>query len=253
MSESFSTKRNGQRCGINFLIASTSRTVPARPCSPMAVTFRLLCQIRQCLHFPLPFPYGLQRRAAVVHAARVGDDGLRGGTGRDAGAVADLHVVRDADLGADDDEITELAASGDAGLRHDDAGTAQACVAADLDQVIELGSLADHGVAEGAAGDGGASADLDAVLDDDTTDLRDLHVPLWTGGEAEAGLADLGARKDQHFVADIGVGDGDVRADLAVPADGDTAADDDIGAEARAVTDLGAGTDHDAGREKDAL
>src|SRR6185437_6996909 len=211
----------------------------------MAVTFRLLCQVRQCVNFADPFPHRFQRSAAIVLAARDLDALLRGRPRGDPGAGADLDVIGQTDLRPDHDEIAEFAAAGDAGLRNHDAVPADMGVVPDLDEVIELGAFADDGIAQRAAIDRRAGADLDAVLDDDAADLRDRDVTGRAAREAEAGLADL--------VADIGVGQCAVAADLAGPADRRAAADDRVGTDARAVADLGAGTDHDAGAEHDAL
>src|SRR5665213_4022948 len=206
MSVRRSTNRNGARCGNSFFSCSISRTRSACPLSPMRVTFRLLCQVRQCMNLADPLADGPERRAAIVLAAFIGNSGLRGGAGGDAGAVADLDVVGEADLRSDYDEIAQFAASSDAGLRHDDVVAADMGVVADLDEVIEFGSLADHGVAQRASVDRRAGANFATVLDDDAAKLRDLQMSRRVGGEAEAGLADLGAGQDQHLVADEGVG-----------------------------------------------
>ena len=111
-------------------------------------------------------------------------------------------------------------------------------VVADLHQIIDLGALADHRVAQGAAVDGGAGADLDPVLDDDPAQLRNLRHARLRRGKTETGLADLRAGQDRHPIADIGMADGDIAADLAIAADGDAGTDHGIGADAAAVADL---------------
>ena len=74
------------------------------------------------------------------------------------------------------DEIAELAAAGDADLRHDDAMATRSVVVPNLDQIINLRTFADHGVADRAAVDGGAGADLYIVLDNDAAELRNFLV-----------------------------------------------------------------------------
>ena len=80
-----------------------------------------------------------------------------------------------------------------------------------------------------------------------------LTWPVGADGKAEARLADLRAGQDQHLVADIGVADGDIAADLAILADGDAAADHRVRADARAVADFGTGADHHARRQHHVL
>ena len=129
------------------------------------------------------------------------------------------------------DEILDRRRAGDADLGDDHAMPADDHVVGDLDQIVDLGALADHRVAAGAAVDRGVGADLDVVLDDDAADLRHLQVPLRSHGEAEAVLPDAHAGMEDDAVADEGVGDGDVGADRAVPADPDLRADDRMGPE----------------------
>src|SRR6266481_9099624 len=123
ISLSRSTNRKGGRCGTSFLSCSTSRTMPVCPLSPMAVTFRLLCQVRQCLHFAQPFADGFGGLAAIIHAAGIVAAGRRGRDRRHPRMVADSGVVAEADLAAQHDEVAQFAAAGDADLTDDDVVT----------------------------------------------------------------------------------------------------------------------------------
>ncbi len=126
----------------------------------------------------------------------------------------------------------------------DHAMTADHHVVGDLHEVIDLGALADHRVARGAAVDRRVGADLDIVLDDDPADLRHLQVAVRAHGEAEAVLADAGARMDDDAVAEQRVAEGRAGADRAIPADPDVGPDRPRSAPiTRARADLGTGTD----------
>src|SRR5262249_21688828 len=86
--------------------------------------------------------------------------------------------------------------------------------------------------------------DLDVVLDQHPSGLRDLEMALGTEeDEAVAVLADCAARVDQYVVADQGALDGRAGADVAVPADLDAGADHRADADHRAAPDLDLGTD----------
>src|SRR4029079_8192356 len=91
----------------------------------------------------------------------------------------------------------DLYAARDADLRHDAGVLADVAVVADLHQVVDLGAAPHARGAEGGRVDGAEGADLDVVLDLDPAGLRDA--PLAAVGlavEAEAGMADHGARVD---------------------------------------------------------
>src|SRR6185503_21010784 len=120
-----------------------------------------------------------------------------------------------------------------------------------LHQVVDLGALADHGIADGAAVDRRAGADLDVVLNDDATDLRNLQVPLGAHDVPEAILADVAAGMNDHAIADEAVRDDGARADRAVAADPHFGADHGIGADESAAANLGARADHRTGLDGD--
>src|SRR5207253_11170074 len=86
--------------------------------------------------------------------------------------------------------VFQYHAARQSGLTGDDAIAADPAIVRDHDQVIELGALADHGVRQRAPVNGGAGADLDIVLDDHAAELRDLEIVRASGGETETRLAD---------------------------------------------------------------
>src|SRR5687768_16732876 len=153
----------------------------------------------------------------------------------------------DSSLAADRHEIAEPRRSGDADLRDDHAMPADLDVVADLHLVIDLRPLADHRVAVSAAIDRGVRADLDVVLDDDAADLSDLRVAARPHRKPETILADADPGMDDHPVADQRVLDGRLRADVAIPPNGDGLGDDRAGRNDGASADLGPRPHHRAG------
>src|SRR6202022_3165819 len=117
--------------------------------------------------------------------------------------------------------ILERHAAAQPRLRHHDAVAADHDIVADLHQVVDLGAFADHGVADAAAIDHRSRADLDVVLNDHPSDLRDLDVTVRPHEEAEAVLPDAAAGMDDHAVADQRVDHRRAGADRAVAADMD--------------------------------
>ena len=82
-------------------------------------------------------------------------------------------------------------------------------VVPDLHQIINFGALSNHRVAERPAVHGRIRADLDVVLDNHPAQMRHFDVAIGTGSVAKSRAADLGARLDQHIIADMGKADGD--------------------------------------------
>src|SRR5450830_661974 len=130
---------------------------------------------------------------------------------------------------------------------------ADADIVAYLDKVVDLAALADHGVANGAAVDGGAGADLDSVLDDDTPDLRHLEVAVAAHHEAEAVLTDPAARMNDDAIADQRGGDRRPGANRTIAPDPHLGPNYRSGPDNGAGTDLGARTDHRARLDGDTV
>ena len=153
-------------------------------------------------------------------------------------AGADVGVLAEADLAAEDGSVLDDAGAGDAGLRGDDDVAADHAVVGDVDEVVDLRALADAGLAERAAVDGGVGADLDVVGDDERALLGEGEVLAGGGvaGVAEAGCAEHCAGLDDDAVANGGSSvDRDVGEDGAVVAEGDAFAEDGVGADAGAA------------------
>ena len=106
-------------------------------------------------------------------------------------------------LPAQHDEISEFAAAGNPRLRDDHAMPAYPAVVPDLHQIINFRAFADHRVAKRAAIDGGAGAYLNPVLNDHPAELWNFGVALMGGGEAEAGLTNLGTWKHLNLVSHL--------------------------------------------------
>src|SRR5262245_43315547 len=155
-------------------------------------------------------------------------------------------MAHDAYLASQGHEIAEFRAPGDTGLRHDDTMPSDHHVVPDLHEIINFRALPDHGVAQGATVDGGIGADFDAILDDHAADLRHFQVTGLAHGEAESILADCHSGMNDDPVADESMGKGDIRPDIAVPADMHAVADDAACRDRRVAADPRLGPDHGA-------
>ena len=123
----------------------------------------------------------------------------------------------------------------------------------DLNQIIDLRPLPDHGIADGAAIDRRIGADLDGVLYDDASGLRNLDGPCLVGQKSKSVLTDPAPRMDDDAVADQRVHDRGAGADRAVAPDPYTRPYHGIRSNHRARADLGAGPDHGARIDRDAV
>ena len=74
------------------------------------------------------------------------------------------------------ESVADGGTAGNAGLRGDHGVFADLDVVRDLDEIVEFRSAPDDGGFQRAAVDAGVGADLDVVFDDDSADLRELHI-----------------------------------------------------------------------------
>ena len=100
-------------------------------------------------------------------------------------------MIRKTNLTAQNDEISQVTATGNSDLRDDHIVPTDPCVVPNLHEIIDLGPLSDDSVTKRSAVDCGARAYFDPILDDHPAYLRYLDVTLGAGGETETGLADL--------------------------------------------------------------
>src|SRR5207237_8559676 len=98
--------------------------------------------------------------------------------------------------------ISDLDNSRNSGLRQDETIPADRAIVPDLNQIIDLRPLPDHGIADGAAIDRRIGADLDGVLYDDASGLRNLDGPCLVGQKSKSVLTDPAPRMDDDAVAD---------------------------------------------------
>src|SRR5215469_4224326 len=191
MSVNRSTSSIGARCGSNFLICSTSSVL-----SVIGVPLAALDKLAHRVNLSQPFSYRLCRDAAIIlapfdHLAR-----NHGAARGEPGARAYHHMVGNAHLAAQDGEITDHGASGNADLGDQHHVAAHLHIVTDLDQIIDLCTFANHRVAQGTAVDGRGGADLDVILDDHTAELGNLHMARLRGGKPESRLTDGGPGQD---------------------------------------------------------
>ena len=175
-------------------------------------------------------------------AAFIFDITHNAGLGSDHGLIANFQMVRNSRLRGDHDVITELGAAGETDLSHDQTMTANRDIVGDMDEVIDFCTLTNDGGAEGAAIDGRVRANLDVVVDDDVTDLKDFP------------MAALIEHVTKAVGANNGTGvDGDAMTDLRLAVKNDVREEADIIANPAVGTDIvaahqnGTGTQMDAG------
>ena len=119
-------------------------------------------------------------------------------------ALSDRVMPGDPDLAEQHCAVPNARRAGDADLRHDQAELPDAHVVRDLHEVVDLRARADDCVVDAATIDGRVRADLDVVLDDATSDVRDLHMGSAALHVAESIRCDARAGVDHHPVANHG-------------------------------------------------
>src|SRR5207249_11482587 len=145
---------------------------------------------------------------------------------RELRAVADRDVVGDADLAAEHHAAADARRARNAGLGRDDAALADLDVVSDLHEVVDLRAAPDERGAERGAIDRGVRADVDIVLDDDASHLRNLVKPRAVVRVAEPVRAQHGAGMDDHAPSEpYAVAENHARMDDAVLADLDVTSD----------------------------
>src|SRR6185503_6715048 len=238
--------KSGGRCGRSLLMWSRSCSLAWVRFASLFIALVLasLHQPGQECNFSSPLSHRARRDATIV--ATGFQSGGNSGKRRNTNAIADGDMVANADLSTKDDKIAKDNAAGDADLTGKDAVAADDCVVADLDQIINFAAFSDDSVRNRAPVDRCVGSDLDVILDDHSTQLRRLFVPIGSGSKSEAGAADDGARLDHHAIAQERELERHVRSDLAVTADADAAPDKRVRANARVFPDLSIRTDDDA-------
>jgi hypothetical protein len=152
---------------------------------------------------PQPFPHRHGRKAALTLAGRniANDSRLPG----DLRPRTDFQMSNKPRLAADDDKIPQFRRTGYANLRDNHTMTSKLHIMPNLHEIIDLGAFADNSVADGAAIHRRIRAYFHIVLDKDTPDLWDFHVPFRAHGETKAILSDAYAGMQDHPVADYRV------------------------------------------------
>jgi hypothetical protein len=143
-------------------------------------------------------------------------------------------MVGDCHGAANNYEIAQGDAASKASLTRQYTMPANHAVVPDLDQIINFRAFSNYRVAKRAAINGGIGSHLDAVLDNDASELQQLHVTVRARGESKSRRTDTRAWQNEHFVAHMGKPDPDIGANFRITADGDPALNDRVGADARA-------------------
>src|SRR2546423_6601277 len=107
----------------------------------------------------------------------------------------DAHLARERHVMPERDRTSK------ANLGHQQAMGTNSRTVANRDQVTNLRSAPDDRAAQRRAVDRAVRADLDVVLDDHVSHLRDLVMFTFVGGKAEAITADAGAGVDDDAIA----------------------------------------------------
>ena len=172
-------------------------------------------------------------------------------TGGNDDAVGDADVANEGRLAGHNDVAAGFGGASDAGLGNEEVVGADGNAMGDLDEVVDLGAFTDACFGEAAAVDGGDSADLYIIFNNNVTELFELVVDaLFIGKEAKAARANNGAWLDDNAVADLRVfTDNNAAMEQAVFADRDTLANEDTWTEGGVSTDGGTTIDNNVGAD----
>ena len=147
-----------------------------------------------------------------------------------------------------DDDTTRQA-----GMGCNDTIPANDHVVGDLYEIVDLGILADDSVVQGAAVDTRIGANRHAILDDDTSKLRNVNNTARTGRSAKTRLSHNGPCIDPHPVADQRKADDRAGTHIAVAANRNTRSDHSASRNVSAATDHRAWPNSGARRYYDSL
>src|SRR5206468_2417101 len=161
-------------------------------------------------------------------------------------ALADRVMPADADLPREYTPVFDANRSRDPDLRHDQAQPTDAAIVRDVHEVVDLRPRADHRVVDAPAIDRRVRADLDVVLDDAATDVRNLvvssvpiHVAESVGAEPRTGVHDHALAHDRPAVRSRRRIEMTIARDLHALSDHHMRVDGDAIADLRAITDHG--------------
>src|SRR4051795_10578725 len=152
-------------------------------------------------------------------------------------------------LARQDDMIVKPGATGNTGLRDNNAAGTKVHVVPDLNQIIEHGAAANDRVRTSAAIDRGVRTDLHVVFDDHSAELRNPHKTGRIHGKTETILPDPDPGIDADPVADQTMAEGGAGPDHGVIANHDPVIDHHIRGNPATPTTPPAGTDNRAGSD----
>src|SRR3974390_338789 len=165
--------------------------------------------------------------------------------GHKPGALGDRDIAAYVDTRTQHHKVFQSRISRHSRLSNHQTATSDADIVTDLNQIVDLGTFADHGVADDAAVDGGASPNLDVVLDDNAPDLRHLELNV-CAPEAETVLANLAPSMNDHAVPDQRICNYRAGTNRAVTPNSNFGPNDGGCANQTAGADFGSRTDHGA-------
>jgi hypothetical protein len=157
-------------------------------------------------------------------------------------------MVRDAGPTTKDGAITHHRASGNPRIGGQQAVTAYDHIVGDLNQIIDLRILPNHGVLKGAAVYAGIGPNRDAVLQNNTAQLRNIDNAAGPWRSPKTRFANDRATVDPNAVADQRETDDSPGSDGTVSAYGDARTNHRAGAYPRPCPDLCARANDRAGR-----
>src|SRR3954453_22496199 len=145
--------------------------------------------------------------------------------------------------------IVKPGATGNTGLRDDNAAGTKVHVVPDLNQIIEHGAAANDRVRTSTAIDRGVRTDLHVVLEDHSAELRNPHETGRIHGKTETILPDPDPGIDADPVADQTMAEGGAGPDHGVIANHDPVINHRIRGNLATPTDPQAATDNHAGSD----
>ncbi len=120
-------------------------------------------------------------------------------------------------------------------------------IMADLHEIIDLGPLTDNRIAVGATINRRIGTNIHIILQDHTTNLRHLEMPLRPHGESKSVLSDSGAGMDDDAIADQRMNNRGMRPHRTITPDPHARPDHRIGGNDGSTADFRARANDHAG------
>ncbi len=116
-------------------------------------------------------------------------------------------MVGYSNLACQNHKVAKLNAARQTHFRREYAMPANEGVVPNMNEIINLGAFTDHRIGQSAPIDAGIRPNLDVVLNDDTTKLRDFEVPARSADIAKTVLPNPSSAVNMDAIPNEGVAD----------------------------------------------